>query len=174
MLLYILSFFIYIIVLYTLSFYIHYCLYYINHDNNYYIKNTPMRCVCVSFASLLSMMAALGNDVQGLVVGDDGICYILLLDEMLPQTKEVLRQYGCVTMDLSDGNCDRLVGNTPMNLRRAIQMGALRRPSDAHQDVWKQVCDRAGIVEESRAQTMVKALQYIAALALFGRGKQTV
>jgi hypothetical protein len=112
------------------------------------------------------MMVALGNDVQGWVVGDNKLCYILLPDETLQQTKNVLLQRGYVTTELSDKEHDKLMGNTPMNLRHAIQMGALQPPSDTHRHLWEQVCAKAGIVEESYAKTMFKALQYAFALSL--------
>lgn len=127
-----------------------------------------MRFVRVSLTQLLSMMAALGNDVQGILVGNDMVCYIMLPDERTSQTQQVLQQYGAVTMELSTNNCGKLMGNTPMNLRSAIQTGALQPPSDAHRHLWEQVCAKAGIVEVSYAQTAVKALQYALALALFG------
>jgi hypothetical protein len=125
-----------------------------------------MRCISVPPVSFLAMMVALGNDVQGWVVGDNKLCYILLPDETLQQTKNVLLQRGYVTTELSDKEHDKLMGNTPMNLRHAIQMGALQPPSDTHRHLWEQVCAKAGIVEESYAKTMFKALQYAFALSL--------
>jgi hypothetical protein len=121
---------------------------------------------------LMSVMAALGNDVLDILAGDNGMCYIHIPDERSQQTQQVLQQYDCVTIKLSDSNHDMLVGNTPMNLRRAIQAKALPRPDEKHHHLWKQVCARAGIDEESYAQTAFLALQYLVAFALFGRGEQ--
>lgn len=128
-----------------------------------------MRFVSVSLTQLLSMMAALGNDVQGILVGDDMVCYIVLPDERSQQTQQVLQQYGAVTMELSNIKYAELAGNTPHNFRHAILAGTLRRPAEPHQHLWKRVCDVAGIVDESWAQTVVQVSQYVAALIIFGR-----
>lgn len=132
-----------------------------------------MRCICVQINLLPSTMAAL-DDIKGWEVADNMLCYILLPNVISPKTHSVLREHSLSIINISDDVCTLLAGNTPMNLRRAIKTGALQRPSDAHQDVWKEVCDRARIIEESRAQTAFQALQYVVALALYGRGEQKV
>lgn len=126
-----------------------------------------MNVMICDLSNLLRNLRGLGESVVEVLVDDNGVCYILLTDKLTPEAQRFINTQGLIRRKISTVQYDRLLGNTPMNLRNAIQSRNLQRESDTPNNIWKMLCKMARIVEEPLKVTLGLLAQYTAACALY-------
>ncbi len=125
-----------------------------------------MYVVNCGLPDLLKTLKGLGESVVEVLVADNGMCYILLTDVLTPEAQRFINTQGLIRLEISTVQYYALMGNTSMNLRNAIQ-GGVKRESDTPDKIWKMLCRKAGIVEESLTVTLSLFAQHIAGYLLF-------
>jgi hypothetical protein len=122
----------------------------------YIKKNTAMFLLCC-LDNALNNLQNLGESAVCVLVGDNGVVYIHVAETLTPSALRFICAHGIQMVELSFQQYDRLRGNTPMNLRNAIQSGDIKKGDDSTSDIWIMLCRMAGI-EEGRWSTYAKLL----------------
>jgi hypothetical protein len=127
-----------------------------------------VKCIECTSAKLFRVLAALGNHVQQVLVSDGGTYYVVLPDNITPDISRILSSHSTIAMGTTDKRVEELMGNTPMNLRSAIQTGRLSHPGREYQHLWDAVCEKARIVELTYTQRAANAALTVGLYALWG------
>jgi hypothetical protein len=122
--------------------------------------------ISCSLDNALKCLIGLGKSVAQVLVTDNNVFYILLTDMITPEALRFIHARGLQMVVLSFQQYDHLMGNTPMNLRKAIQSGLIRRESDTPDNIWNMLCRRAGIINEPWSKTANLFAQHIAGCVL--------
>ncbi len=126
-----------------------------------------MQTVQCGSRDLPRTLKALKKSVHDVLVADNGVCYILLKDTLTPEARGFISNHGLIWLTISAVQYNMLLGNTPMNLRNAIQNKVVKREADTPDNIWNMLCKKAGIVEEPLTVTLSLLAQYTAAYALY-------
>jgi hypothetical protein len=114
------------------------------------------------------VLTALGNHVQEVLAGDDGMLYLVLPDNITPDISRILSSHLAIALRTTQERVEELRMNTSMNLRNAIQNERLRHPGRMYQHLWEAVCKQAGIVELTYTQRAANAALTVGLYALLG------
>jgi hypothetical protein len=112
----------------------------------YILKRTVQMFLLCSLDNAMVHLLGLGDSVVQVLAGDNGEVYIHVAETLTPNTQWFIHARGLQMVVLSPQQYDHLMGNSPMNLCAAIQNGVIRR-GDTPDNIWKMLCDKAGIVE---------------------------
>lgn len=129
-----------------------------------------LKIVNCTSSKFFPLLITLGNHVQKFLAGDNDMYYIILPDEITPDISAILLTHCTIASPMTE-QVKNLEGNTPINLRYAIQKGELSHPGWGYQHLWEAVCKKAGIVELTYAQQVANVALTAALYTLWGAGK---
>jgi hypothetical protein len=132
-----------------------------------------MRVISCSHYNALEYLKGLGDSVVRVLVADNNVFYILLTDVLTPEALRFISTHGLIRIELTTTQYTILEGNTPMNLRNAIQSDLIRRESDTPDIIWNMLCREARIINEQWCKTANLFAQHIAGCAIFALMKIT-
>jgi hypothetical protein len=133
----------------------------------YILKRTRVNMFAIcNFSNLQKTLQGLGKSVVNVTVADNGVCYISLTDKLTPEAQRFIGTRVLILVELSTVQYDKLRGNTPMNLRKAIESGLIKRESDTPDIIWNMLCREACIINEQWYKTANLFAQYIAGCIL--------
>lgn len=126
-----------------------------------------MNVMICDLSNLLKTLKGLGKSVVEVLVDDNGVCYILLTNVLTPEAQRFINTQGLIRLKISTVQYHKIMGNSSMNMRDAIQSGVVKREADTPDNIWNMLCRKACIVEEPLTKTLSLLAQYTAACVLY-------